>query len=298
MSSEKFQFVAITVLGAACIGLIVWFLLSDTSPVSDSTPGNVYALVTSNDVPVEVRKNETSYWAQFNSTDTLRTGDVIRATESGLVYIDVSGIGYIELVAPFELKLNRQNARTPSEWLLTRGRMRYFYSFESLDAPNSIATSEGKFTFSSIDQSDTPVREVVLSNDSNEMQIKILSGSGSWVEDSQSAIVSTNELLKRDNVNGELFKSTIPSAPNITTSNIENNTISVNWEEVDPKSLYVLRLFKAKSDTLLHYSTSSTINSSTSFTISETGTFLIQLSVEIPGFGAGQWSEPKVYTID
>lgn len=298
MSSEKFQYVAIAILGAACIGLIVWFLLSDTSPVNDTTIGDVYALVTSNDVPVEVRKNETSYWSGFNSSDTLKTGDVIRSIESGLVYLDVSGIGYIELIAPFELKLNRQNNRTPAEWLLTSGRMRYFYSFESINVPNTISTSEGKFVFSSIDATETPIREVVISNDTNETQIKVLSGSGSWVESTQSAIIGTDELLKRDKINGELFKTTIPSAPNVLTNELNENTIVMNWDSSSTQNLYVVRVFKAFSDTLRHHLTISTNETSATLNIQESGTFLVQLCSETTGLGAGQWSELQAHIIE
>lgn len=298
MSSDKFQYVAIAILGAACIGLIVWFLLSDTSPVNDTTTGEVYALVTSNDIPVEVRKNETSYWAGFNTSDTLKLGDVIRSTESGLVYLDVSGLGYIELVAPFELKLNRQSARTAAEWLLTSGRMRYFYSFESINVPNTVSTSEGKFVFSSLDAVETPVREVVLSNDTNEIQVKVLSGSGSWVEDGQSALVGTNELLKRDKVNGELFKSTIVSAPKVLVNELDDHIITLSWEGSSTQSLYVLRVFKVSSDTLNHYSTISTDETSAAIELHGSGTFLVQISSETPGFGAGQWTEPQAHTIE
>lgn len=298
MSSEKFQYVAIVILGAACIGLIVWFLLSDTSPVNDSTTGDVYALVTSNDIPVEVRKNETSYWAGFNTSDTLKAGDVIRSTESGLVYLNVSGIGYVELVAPFELKLNRQSSRAAAEWLLTSGRMRYFYSFESINVPNTVATSEGKFVFSSIDASESPVREVVLSNDTNEVQVKVLSSSGSWVENNQSALVGTNELLKRDKVNGELFKSTIQAAPQILSNELDGSFINLTWVESSTQNLFVVRVFKASNDTLQHHLTTSTNESSATLELLEPGTFLVQLSSEAPGLGAGQWSEPQAHTIE
>lgn len=298
MSSEKFQFVSIAILGAACIGLIIWFLLSDTSPVNDTATGDVYALVTNNDIPVEVRKNETSYWAGFNTSDTLKTGDVIRATESGLVYLDVSGIGYIELVAPFELKLNRQNTRTAAEWLLTSGRMRYFYSFESINVPNTVSTSEGKFVFSSIGESETPVREVILSNDTNEIQVKLLSGSGSWVEDNQSALIGTNELLRRDKVNGELFKATIPSAPSVLSNTLDGNFIHLTWEGSTTPNLYVIRVFKASSDTLTHYSTTSTNETIAKLELHRAGTYLVQLSSETPGFGSGQWTNPQAHTIE
>jgi len=285
-------------LGAACIGLIVWFLLSDTSPVNETTTGDIYALVTSNDIPVEVRKNETSYWAGFNTSDTLKAGDVIRSTESGLVYLDVSGIGYVELVAPFELKLNRQSTRSAAEWLLTSGRMRYFYSFESINIPNTVATSEGKFVFSSIDASETSVREVVLSNDTNEIQVKVLSGSGSWVENNQSALIGTNELLKRGKVNGELFKSTIPAAPQVLLNELDGSFINLRWEESTSQSLFVVRVFKASNDTLQHHLTTSTIESSATLHILEPGTFLVQLSSEAPGLGAGQWSVPQAHIIE
>jgi hypothetical protein len=278
MSSEKFQFVAIAVLGAACIALIVWFLLSESSPVMDVDTGDVYALVTSNDVPVEVRKSETSYWAEFNTSDTLKAGDVIRSTESGLVYLNVSEIGYIELVAPFELKLNPGSNRLPAEWLLTSGRMRYFYSFDSLDIPNTVATSEGKFIFSSIDDSETPTREIVVSNTENEIQFKVLSGSGSWVEDKQSAIISSNELLKRDKSNGELFKSTIHVAPSALNTTINGSNVEIKWQTSSAQDLYIVRVFKVSDDTLRHYSTLSTNGSSTAFQLDETGVFLFQVS--------------------
>lgn len=298
MSSAKLQYVSIAILGAACIGLIIWFLLSDSSPVLDKASGNVYALVTESDVEVEIRKNETSYWAGFNLTDTLNVGDVIRSTESGLVYLDVSGLGYIELVAPFELKLNQTNSRNPLEWMLTNGRMRYFYSFDSIDVPNTIATAEGKFVFSPVSNSEVNYREIIVSNSENDIQLRVLSGNGSWVETNQSALVSESEILRRSKSNNELFKSTLSEAPANVQLIREGNSLVIDWQALESEQLIVTRVLQAFSDTLKHVSTTSGITPTIIVGLNGQGTYLIQISEETPGSGASIWTSPYVQQID
>jgi hypothetical protein len=298
MSSVKFQYVSIAVLGAACIGLIIWFLLSDSSPITDKSSGNAFAVITFNDVAVEVRKNETSYWAGFTTNDTLQTGDIIRSMGAGLVYLNVSDIGYIELVAPFEIKLNQNSSRNPSEWLLSSGRMRYFYSFDSIDVPNTIATSEGKFIFSTVSKSEFPYREIIVSNTDTEIQIRVLSGNGSWVELNQSALVAESEVLRKTKSNGELFKSILPNAPDFIKSERDGNIISINSSVTSYQGLIVARILRSNNDTLKHVKTTSGSGSGFSITVPESGTYLLQLNTEVPGSGASNWTSSTLIQID
>jgi hypothetical protein len=298
MNKHKFQHAAVVILGIFCIALIIWFLLSDSSPVTSVSSGTTFAVVMDTQIPIEIRKSETSYWSSFNETDTLKPGDMLRSQQAGVIYLNVSDVGYIELVAPVELILT-QSTRVSSEWVLTLGSMRYFYSFDTVDVPNTISTLEGKFIFTSTPAKDKQIKEAIVSHTINDVTVKVLSGAGTWIESNQTALINSGEVLKRNKGNSELFKSNLDTAPSVSTSTVsQSRLLHVTWDVNPLAHVYSIRLMQILSDTLKHTETISTSTNASVFNIPSNGTFYVQISSERTEMGAGQWSTPISHTFD
>jgi hypothetical protein len=298
MNKHQFQYAGIVILGIFCIALIIWFLLSESSPVTSVSTGTTFAVITDTQIPIEIRKSETSYWSSFDVSDTLKPGDMLRSQHAGIIYLNVSDVGYAELVAPVELRLT-QSTRVAFEWVLTLGSMRYFYSFDTIDVPNTISTLEGKFIFTSTPSKGKNIKEAIVSHTINDVTVKVLSGSGTWIESNQTALIDSGELLKRNKGSAELFKSDLDTAPSVSTSTVsQSRLLNVTWDVNPLAHVYSVRLMQLLSDTLIHTETISSSTNLSVFNIPTNGTFLVQVSSERIEMGAGQWSTPISHTFD
>src|SRR5690554_1447642 len=141
----KIQYWFMLILGAVCIGLIVWFLLSENSPINARTTQLHPITQVSTNVDIEIKRNDESYWSKFTPQDTLKSGDVIRSVHDGRVVFNVADFAYVELTAPFEFGISNPESNSPVEFDLNSGTIQYFYSFESPQIPHAVTTPDGKF---------------------------------------------------------------------------------------------------------------------------------------------------------
>ena len=283
------------ILGAICIGLIVWFLLSENSPVNARSTQLKPITQISSDVVIEIKRKEESYWANFSDKDTLKSGDFIRSNQDGNAVFNVADFGYLELKAPFEIGIVQENSSSPSEFELNSGTIQYFYSFESTDIPRSVSTPNGKFIVNEISDGNNTNKEFIISNSSGNVQITMLSGVGSWIESGQNALVRKGEILNRSQATKELFKSSISNTNTISITSSKSATsdsVQINWPSVENINAFKYRIFELLNDTLKLNHTQLTNSNSIVIPPVPDGEFVIQISPMIDSNQIGNWSMP------
>lgn len=294
----RFQSITMILLGVICVSLIFWMLFSDAVTVQNNTANRSDFVINKTDTPIDIRKFETSYWSTLSAGDTLRPGDVIRATSSGTTFIHISDIAYVELTAPFEFNIVQNNSRQPIELSLVNGRLRYFYSFDDSKAPNAIITPVGRMVFSEVVTGDSKSREVVISHTMADTKIKVFSGQGNWFESGQTAVINAGEMLTRNAQNGELFKSTLLAAPSGLEVSSTPDTLHASWASGITPSGNIIRILQMHGDTLRHHATLFTQNTYIALPVPDTGSYLVQVAYDLPDYGTGNWDSGILLSID
>lgn len=294
----RFHSIALILLGTVCVALILWMLFSDAVSVQTPLTNRADFVLESTDTPIDIRKFETSYWSSVSPGDTIKPGDVIRATTSGVTFINISNIAYVELTAPFEFKIVQNNQRQPIELSLLSGRIRYFYSFDDPKVPNSISTPVGRLVFAEVRSEDSKVREVIISESQSDTKIKVVSGLGNWFESGQTAVINSGEILTRNSANGELFKSPLIDAPTDFEVRVTQDSLETSWTSNLSPTGYIIRMMEIRGDTLIHNATLNIENNYFNRSLPTSGEYAVQIAYDLPEYGSGRWSNARLISID
>jgi len=247
----KLEYWIMLSLGILSISIILWFLFSDSSPLSAPSEFPPEMIILSSDVPIEIKRSGDAYWASVLVGDTINIGDILRSTYSGSVHFSLTNVGLLVTNGPFEFAYNRDKKRQPATLLVLNGVLHYTILKENLRVPINIASPDGVFEFSS-SLTSSQINELVFVNNSGDLSIKVYSGTGIWSETTQNAIVRTGEILYRGRLTNELRKDLIPPAttvlgPGKDLSYYPGQMMSgfnFDWSEVESASEYLVRVIQ------------------------------------------------------
>lgn len=198
----------IALLGLICIAIIVWFVMSDRSPMIPKSNYNETLLITSQTGDFEIRLHEASYWFNGKVGDSIKIGDRIRTHSESEVVMRISDNSALIANGPFDLRVARNSTREPMSVVVEKGTISLL--MENADPFDTVFLSspEGTFALDPAQISSQKIH-VELNNEGGNLSVRLINGAGRWVEGSSSVQLESGEILTRNTGDGELRKSSI-----------------------------------------------------------------------------------------
>lgn len=302
---SKLEYWIILGLGILSIGIILWFLFSDASPLSSPAllPPNMIVHVS--DVPIEIKRSGDAYWTSAAVGDTIKIGDILRSNNSGSTHLTLADIGLIIANGPFEFGYKQEKKRQPATLHIINGALQYLVIRDRINVPITISSPDGEFSFTST-ISASQVNDVIFENESGDLNLKVYSGTGVWSENTQSATVRPGEVLLRNRQSGELRKENISPATEILGPGRDLSYypgqmmrgFNFVWREVPFASDYIVRVIQLSGDNNHPIQLYRTKENSYRILNQETGIYKIQVTSTANNLVQAAWTPPVYFSVN
>jgi hypothetical protein len=301
----KLEYWIILSLGFISVGIILWFLFSDASPLSAPTFLPPDLVVQVSEVPIEIKRSGEAYWTSAEVGDTIDIGDMLRSNSSGNVNLMLANVGLVIANGPFEFSYIKEKKRLPATLLVYSGALQYLVIRDRLRVPINISSPDGEFSFST-NISASQINDILFENNSGDLNIKVYSGTGLWSENSQIATVRPGEILLRNRQSGELrkeniFKATDVLAPERDMSYYPGQMMrgfNFVWSEVQFATDYRVRVIQLTGDSYEPIQYYQTQDNSYRILNKETGIYKIQVTSMLNNSVQASWTPPVYFSVN
>lgn len=301
---SKLEYWIILSLGIISVGIILWFLFSEASPLSAPAETPPEMIISEAESLIDVKKSGEAYWSSISVGDTINIGDVIRLSTTGNINITLADVGMLTLMGPFEMTYQRDKKRQPVTLFLINGTLHYIMLKETMRVPINIATPDGVFEFaSSISQSQ--LNELMFKNISGDLKISVFSGTGTWSTNNQSAVVRPGEILLRNRSTSEMRKESISPATHILSPDRNLSYLPDEmldgfdfvWGEVENASEYYVRVIQLSEDHAKSFQYFYTPDNSIRINNLEPGIYKIQATSLTDNTINAMWTAPVYFSV-
>ncbi len=145
-------------LGIFCLGLIFWFIFSESSPFAPKSEPVSPATLANTTGIVEIRRAGQPHWTNAEPGDSLLLGDQLRTSNHAQALLRFRASAWILVDSSTTLTLSQSTGRDPAHIDLETGAVTYNRLVSKRNVPVGVKTAEGTFLSARLDEVDLPAQ--------------------------------------------------------------------------------------------------------------------------------------------